>query len=76
MDELGCDTHIRHGRLRLRDADDRLLACVKRNHGRLYVLHLMSARPVCLIASGADPAWQWHARYGHLNFRSLRELGR
>jgi transposase InsO family protein len=22
-----------------------------------------------------EEAWRWHARYGHLNFRSLRELG-
>jgi hypothetical protein len=57
MDEMGCDTRIRRGWLRMRDADDRLLACVKRNNGRLYVLHLTSARPVCLLASGTDPAW-------------------
>jgi hypothetical protein len=75
MDEIGCDTHIRHGWLRLRDANDRLLACVRRNKGWLYILHLTSTRPVCLLASGTDPAWLWHARYGHLNFRVLRELG-
>ena len=23
----------------------------------------------------SDEAWLWHARYGHLNFRSLHELG-
>jgi transposase InsO family protein len=23
-----------------------------------------------------DIAWKWHARYGHLNFRALRELGK
>jgi hypothetical protein len=55
MDELRCDTHIRHCLLRLCDADDRMLACVKRNNGRLYVLHLTSAWPMCLLASGTDP---------------------
>jgi len=30
---------------------------------------------VCLLASMDDQAWLWHARYGHLNFRSLCELG-
>jgi hypothetical protein len=60
----------------MRDADDCLLACVKRNHGRLYVLHLTSARPVCLLANSTDPTWLWHGRYGHLNFRALRELAR
>jgi hypothetical protein len=23
---------------------------------------------------GMDPAWHWHARYGHLNFHALRKL--
>ena len=31
--------------------------------------------PVCLLSKMDDVAWLWHARYGHLNFRSLRELG-
>jgi hypothetical protein len=31
---------------------------------------------VCLTAKMDDQAWLWHARYGHLNFRSLRDLGR
>jgi hypothetical protein len=24
----------------------------------------------------SDVAWQWHARFGHLNFRALRALGK
>nr|CAE03285.2 OSJNBb0046P18.1 [Oryza sativa Japonica Group] len=31
-------------------------------------------RPVCLAARSAEPAWRWHARYGHLNFPALRKL--
>jgi transposase InsO family protein len=31
--------------------------------------------PVCLMTKIDEEAWLWHARYGHLNFRSLRELG-
>jgi hypothetical protein len=27
------------------------------------------------VAKADDMAWVWHARYGHLNFRALRELG-
>jgi transposase InsO family protein len=29
---------------------------------------------VCLAAHASEAAWQWHARYGHLNFGSLRKL--
>jgi hypothetical protein len=28
------------------------------------------------MLSSTDTTWLWHARYGHLNFRALRELGR
>lgn len=31
--------------------------------------------PVCLMTRMDEEEWRWHARYGHLNFRSLRELG-
>ena len=31
--------------------------------------------PVCLMTKMDETALLWHARYGHLNFRSLRELG-
>ena len=29
---------------------------------------------VCLLAQSDDKTWQWHARFGHLNFRALHEL--
>jgi transposase InsO family protein len=38
------------------------------------VLHLDVDRPVCLAAQGTSPAWCWHSRYGHLNFRGLKRL--
>ena len=40
------------------------------------MLQLTAGRPVCLLSRGADEAWLWHGRYGHLNFRALRDLGR
>lgn len=30
--------------------------------------------PICLMTKMDEVAWLWHARYGHLNFRSLHEL--
>jgi hypothetical protein len=76
LDEIGYDTRIHHGWLQLRDADGRLLAHVPRSRGRLYVLHLAIARPVCLAAHGGEDAWRWHARYGHMHFDALRHLAR
>jgi hypothetical protein len=76
LDEIGFDTHIRHGQLQLRDSDGRLLARVSRSRGRLYILHLKLARPVCLATHGGEDAWRWHARYGHMHFDALRRLAR
>ena len=38
------------------------------------MLQLTAGRPVCLLSRGADEAWLWHGRYGHLNFDALRKL--
>jgi hypothetical protein len=43
---------------------------------RLYIMQVNLTAPVCLMAKLDDTAWLWHARYGHLNFRSLRDLGK
>jgi len=31
--------------------------------------------PVCLLSKIEEEAWRWHARFRHLNFRALRDLG-
>jgi len=41
----------------------------------LYIMKVNLTSPVCLMTKMDETAWLWHARYGHLNFRSLRELG-
>jgi hypothetical protein len=40
------------------------------------VLDATIARPVCLAAQGAEDAWVWHARLGHVNFTALRKMAR
>jgi hypothetical protein len=42
----------------------------------MYSHSFSLASPVCLLSKLDDDAWKWHARFGHLNFRSLRDLGR
>ena len=74
LDDAGSKVDIENGILRLYDSDRRLLAKVRRAPNRLYYLNLDIARPVCLAACSSEPAWLWHARYGHLNFQALRRL--
>jgi hypothetical protein len=51
---------------------------VKVRHGanRLYVLHLETARPLCLVAHKDDEAWHCHEHYGHLHFDALHKLSK
>lgn len=67
LDARGYDAHIWHGVLTLCDPDGALLAKVQRDSSFLYVLKLNLASPICLVASGAETACRWHARFGHLN---------
>lgn len=58
------------------DPEGTLLVLAPRTGNRLYTVKLGSVEPICLLMKHDDAAWQWHARFGHLNFRSLRDLGR
>jgi hypothetical protein len=40
------------------------------------MLKLDVVPPVCLHMNMANEAWRWHARYGHINFGALCDLGR
>jgi hypothetical protein len=76
LDEGGFQVLVEHGVMRIRDEEQRLLAKVPRGAGRLYVLDVTLARPVCLAARTDDEAWQWHSRFGHLHFAALRKMAR
>jgi len=53
----------------------RLLMKVIRSLNRLYHIELKQTEPVCFLGSLEDPAWLWHGRLGHVNFRALKMLG-
>lgn len=51
---------------------DILIRAERRN--RLYVMKPKLTSLVYLLSKMEEAAWLWHARYGHLNLRSLHEL--
>lgn len=73
LEEGGCRGVLENGALTLFDAEHQLLARVPRKN-RMYTLSLKLATPVCLLTKADDEAWRWHERFGHLNFRSLRDM--
>jgi hypothetical protein len=74
LDENGSRVEVKHGVMRIWDPSRRLLAKVRRSLNRLYILNVKVAQPCCLAARRDDGAWQWHERFGHLNFEALKRL--
>ena len=75
-DEVGCQSIIGGGELRLFDTNSKVLARVRRASNRLYPVQFTLETPVCLLAAASDDtAWKWHARFGLLHFRALHDLG-
>ena len=56
------------------DQERVLMISAPRTANRLYTVRFGLVPPICLLAKSDDAAWRWHARFGHLNFRALRDL--
>ena len=77
LEEKGFEVSLKNGRCNVFDqGGNNLLISAPRTANRLYTYKFSIGSPVCLLSKLDDDAWKWHARFGHLNFRSLRELGR
>jgi hypothetical protein len=74
MEEAEYHIDLYDGALRIYDEARDLLTKVPRGNTRLYILELVIGRPVCLAARSSEAAWQWHERFGHISFKSLRSL--
>ena len=80
LEEGGCRVEVDHGVMTVferRQVDGNKLSVLIRaeRKNRLYIMRLNLVSPVCLLSKMDEEAWLWHARYGHLNFRSLRDQG-
>jgi hypothetical protein len=76
LDEIGYKIDI--DMMKIREPGGVLLAKVKREANRLYLLHLKFAQPTCLAVRGRgdEVAWRWHEHFGHVNMVALRKLAR
>ena len=72
--EQGCDVRMKDNYLTLRDPEGRLLVKVLRSANRLYKLKLQVGRAVCLHAKIQEEPWRWHARLGHISFKTIRAM--
>jgi hypothetical protein len=77
LEEKGFEVSLKNGRCSVLDQGGQtLLISAPRNANRFYTYKFSVVAHVCLLTKMDDNAWKWHARFGHLNFRSLRDLGR
>jgi hypothetical protein len=74
LEEKGFKVVLENGKMCVYDQDRALLISTPRTANRLYTIKFGLVSPVCLLANSEDVAWRWHARFGHLNFRALRDL--
>jgi hypothetical protein len=76
LDEIGYKIDIDTGVIKIREPGGVLLAKVKQEENRLYLLHLKFTQPTCLAVHGHsdEVAWHWHECFGHTNMAALRKL--
>ena len=72
--EQGCDIRMKENYLTLRDPSGRLLVKVLRTTNRLYKIPLKVGRPYCLLSKLNEEPWRWHARLGHISFKTIRNM--
>jgi hypothetical protein len=75
LEEKGYEVSLKNGRLSVFNQRHTLLISAPRTANHVYTVKFGSVSPVCLLTKLDDDAWKWHARFGQLNFRSLRDLG-
>jgi hypothetical protein len=74
LEEKGFKYVEENGRLCVYDQERTLLISAPRVDNRLYLGKFGLVPPICLLAQSEDVSWDWHTRYGHINFRSLSDL--
>jgi len=74
LEEKGFKVVLENGKMCVYDQERALIIAAPRTANRLYTVKFGVVPPVCLLAKFDDEAWRWHARFGHLNFRALRDL--
>ena len=76
LDEAEYHINLKDGAMKVHEPGGQLLAKVMRGKNTLYLLHAKLVRPMCLVMWGAEEAWKWHARLGHVNLVALRKMAK
>jgi hypothetical protein len=70
--QLDFEIKMKNNSLALFDAKHNLILKTPLSKNRTFQINMTTAKVMCLSAvETEDKIWIWHARVGHLNFKSL-----
>ena len=72
--EAGCDIRLRGELLTMHDQNNKLLITAKRSKNRLYKVRMGVKTTTCLHISTERKSSRWHARLGHVNLETIRNM--
>lgn len=72
--EQGCEVRMKESYLTVHDPSGRLLVKTSRSSNRLYKINLKIGQPACLLAKLDKEEWRWHARLGHISFKTMKNM--
>ncbi|XP_019455424.1 PREDICTED: uncharacterized protein LOC109356505 [Lupinus angustifolius] len=74
--EKGFSVLMKNSQLELFDSDGKLILRTKASKNRTFQVSFNAAEVQCMSSvETRDESWIWHSRLGHLNFKSLHQLG-
>ena len=74
LDEEGCRMTMVGGKLTIFDRDGCLFTKVHRSEERIYLLKLNIVDQCLITTEDNSKDWLWHSQFGHLSFRTLKEM--
>ncbi|XP_048622641.1 uncharacterized protein LOC106377735 [Brassica napus] len=74
--EAGCDIGMRGEVLTMHDQEGKLLVRATRSKNRLYKVRMGIESTPCLYLTAEGEANRWHARLGHANHETIRNMMR
>ncbi|WZZ60567.1 hypothetical protein YC2023_060674 [Brassica napus] len=72
--EAGCDIRLRRDLLTMHDQNKKLLVTAKRSKNQLYKVRMRAKATTCLHLSTERKSSRWHARLGHVNLETIRNM--
>jgi hypothetical protein len=72
--EFGCEIRMKDDLLTMYEKSGKLVMRATHSKNCLYKIKLKVGNLFCLISKICKDSWLWHARLGHISFKTLQQL--